>query len=53
VGRAPSELDAVARALDWNLNEDTRGGRSDSAADDRQSVGPDFMSPPARKTVAA
>jgi aryl-alcohol dehydrogenase-like predicted oxidoreductase len=52
--RHPAELEAVAGALDWNLDADT------SAAIDqilRQTIanpiGPEFMAPPAKNSVAA
>jgi aryl-alcohol dehydrogenase-like predicted oxidoreductase len=52
--RHPAELEAVAGALDWKLDADT------PAAIDQilqqtiaNPVGPEFMAPPARKTVAA
>src|SRR5271163_2884919 len=52
--RHPAELDAVASALDWSLDADTR------AAIDRilrqaipDPIGPEFMAPPAKNTVAA
>ena len=52
--RHPSELEAVEGVLNWNLDPDTR-----SAIDQilRQTIaepiGPEFMAPPARSTVAA
>jgi aryl-alcohol dehydrogenase-like predicted oxidoreductase len=52
--RHPSELEAVKDVLDWNLDADTR-----SAIDQilRQTIadpiGPEFMAPPVRNTVAA
>jgi aryl-alcohol dehydrogenase-like predicted oxidoreductase len=52
--RHPAELEAVTRVLDWNLDTDTR-----LAIDQilRQTIadpiGPEFMAPPARSTVAA
>jgi aryl-alcohol dehydrogenase-like predicted oxidoreductase len=52
--RHPSELEAVKGVLDWNLDADTR-----SAIDQilRQTIadpiGPEFMAPPVRNTVAA
>ncbi len=52
--RHPAELEAVAGALDWKLDADTR------AAIDQilrrtiaNPVGPEFMAPPATNTVAA
>jgi aryl-alcohol dehydrogenase-like predicted oxidoreductase len=52
--RHPEELEAVAGALDWKLDADTH------AAIDRilrqtitNPIGPEFMAPPARNTVAA
>jgi aryl-alcohol dehydrogenase-like predicted oxidoreductase len=52
--RHPSELEAVKSVLDWNFDADTR-----SAIDQilRQTIadpiGPEFMAPPLRNTVAA
>jgi aryl-alcohol dehydrogenase-like predicted oxidoreductase len=52
--RHPSELEAVKSVLDWNLDADTR-----SVIDQilRQTIadpiGPEFMAPPVRNTVAA
>jgi aryl-alcohol dehydrogenase-like predicted oxidoreductase len=52
--RHPAELDAVAGALDWKLDADTRAMIDQIL---RQAipnpVGPEFMAPPERKTVAA
>jgi aryl-alcohol dehydrogenase-like predicted oxidoreductase len=51
--RHPAELDAVAGALDWKLDADTRAAIDQIL---RQTianpVGPEFMAPPARKTAA-
>ena len=52
--RHPEELDAVAGTLDWKLDADTLAAIDQIL---RQTipdpVGPEFMAPPVRKTVAA
>ncbi len=52
--RHPSELEAVEGVLDWNLDADTRSAIDlilrQTIADP---IGPEFMAPPARNTVAA
>jgi len=52
--RHPAELEAVAGALDWNLDADTHAAIDQIL---RQTIanpiGPEFMAPPARKAVAA
>jgi aryl-alcohol dehydrogenase-like predicted oxidoreductase len=52
--RHPAELEAVAGVLDWNLDADTRAVIDQIL---RQAIpnpiGPEFMAPPARNTVAA
>jgi aryl-alcohol dehydrogenase-like predicted oxidoreductase len=52
--RHPAELDAVAAAVDWRLDRDTLAEIDQIL---RQTIanpiGPEFMAPPARKTVAA
>ena len=52
--RHPAELEAVAGALDWNLDADARAAIDQIL---RQTIanpiGPEFMAPPARKTAAA
>ena len=52
--RHPEELEAVKSALDWNLDAD---GRATIDQILRQTianpVGPEFMAPPERKTIAA
>jgi len=52
--RHPAELEAVAGALDWSLDTDTRATIDQIL---RQTIanpiGPEFMAPPARNTVAA
>jgi len=51
--RHPSELEAVAGAIDWHLDADARAAIDQIL---RQSIpnpiGPEFMAPPARNTVA-
>ena len=52
--RHPGELEAVAGALDWNLDADARAAidqilRTTIA----NPIGPEFMAPPARNAVAA
>src|ERR1700683_1626941 len=51
--RHPADLEAVAGALDWKLDADTRAAIDQilrqTIADP---VGPEFMAPPARKSVA-
>ena len=52
--RHPAELEGVAGALDWNLGADTRAAINQIL---RQTIanpiGPEFMAPPVRNTVAA
>jgi aryl-alcohol dehydrogenase-like predicted oxidoreductase len=52
--RHPVELEAVTRVLGWNLDTDTRLAIDQilrrTIADP---IGPEFMAPPARSTVAA
>jgi aryl-alcohol dehydrogenase-like predicted oxidoreductase len=52
--RHPAELDAVAGVLDWNLDADARAAIDQIL---RQTIpnpiGPEFMAPPAKSTVAA
>jgi aryl-alcohol dehydrogenase-like predicted oxidoreductase len=52
--RHPAQLEAVAGALDWKLDADTLT-EIDRILQQTISdpVGPEFMAPPARKTVAA
>jgi aryl-alcohol dehydrogenase-like predicted oxidoreductase len=52
--RHPAQLDAVAGALEWNLDPDTRAAIDQILQQTIPSpVGPDFMAPPAGNTVAA
>jgi len=52
--RHPAELDAVSGALDWNLDADTRAAIDQILQQTiANPIGPEFMAPPARNTVAA
>ena len=52
--RHPEELEAVAGALDWKLDADTRAAIDQILQQTiTNPIGPEFMAPPARDTVAA
>jgi len=52
--RHPAELEPVAGALDWNLDADTRAAIDQILGQTIDNpIGPEFIAPPARKTVAA
>jgi aryl-alcohol dehydrogenase-like predicted oxidoreductase len=52
--RHPEELEAVAGAIDWKLDADTRAAIDQILQQTiTNPIGPEFMAPPARDTVAA